>query len=240
MEGPVQRRDQRASRRSRPAANQAASWTSSDGSACPCPGSPSRSVRSSTGPPTGTPQRRRQARQPLADARCRMSSSSPPPADSPQTTIGPAGGLEQCPVDGDRIIDCCRPGVLGGQPVLDADDVGPTRGADVGHGEGLAGRSERVRAAVEVQHGASCAAARGEPHHGHAAEDSSVRPLRVEPSAAARTCCSLVARYQVDRSTFTTPGTRAGQRAHAVAWADLVRLRASGRGRRRRPGRVSS
>jgi len=55
-------------------------------------------------------------------------------------------------VGGQRVVDRCRVGVLGGEPVVDGDDLGAGPPADLrGQAGGLEGVPDHVHAAVEVQ-----------------------------------------------------------------------------------------
>ena len=80
--------------------------------------------------------------------------ASPPPADSPAKAMSGGGGaaFQEGLVGGQRVVDRCRVRVLGGEPVVDGDDLGAGPPADLrGQAGGLEGVAYHVHAAVEVQ-----------------------------------------------------------------------------------------
>ena len=80
--------------------------------------------------------------------------ASPPPADSPAKAMseGAVPLSQEGLVGGQSVVDRRRVRVLGGEPVVDGDDLGAGPPADLrGQASGLEGVPQDVHAAVEVQ-----------------------------------------------------------------------------------------
>ena len=80
--------------------------------------------------------------------------ASPPPADSPAKAMsdGAVPLSQEGFVGGQGVVDRCRVRVLGGEPVVDGDDLGAGPPADLrGQVSGEEGVAHHVHAAVEVQ-----------------------------------------------------------------------------------------
>jgi hypothetical protein len=82
-----------------------------------------------------------------------VATASPPPADSREGDVRRGRAVIQKGfVGGQSIIDRGRIRVLGGEPVVDGDDLGTRPPADLrGQVSGLEGVPQYVHAAVEVQ-----------------------------------------------------------------------------------------
>ena len=80
--------------------------------------------------------------------------ASPPPADSPAKAMsdGAVPLSQEGFVGGQSVVDRGRVRVLGGEPVVDGDDLGAGPPADLrGQASGVEGVPQDVHAAVEVQ-----------------------------------------------------------------------------------------